>query len=101
MKKNISVLALSIFSLFVVQSSAFADQKVAPSQTPDHSTGSSSVIINGKQAKRAGDVSAEDAIYSPNVFVNGRPAIIGCKKGVPITSPNVFVNGKPAVLGCK
>ena len=41
------------------------------------------------------------AVGSPNVFINGRPAIIECTEGTPILSPNVFVNGRPKVLGCK
>lgn len=63
--------------------------------------GSDNILINGQKAKRAGDMDPDDVIYSTNVFKNGKPAIIGCKKGVPVTSPNVFINGRPAVLGCK
>ncbi len=63
--------------------------------------GSDNILINGQKAQRAGDMDPDDVIYSTNVFKNGKPAIIGCKKGIPVTSPNVFINGKPAVLGCK
>jgi uncharacterized Zn-binding protein involved in type VI secretion len=85
----------------------------ALAQTPDTaaapSAGSPDTLINGRPAQRAGDQAqtggeAKPAApeTSPNVLINGKPAVTGgnCPGGVPITSPNVFINGKPAVIGC-
>lgn len=70
------------------------------------SGGSESVIVNGKQAERAGDRMAPNGMpaeTSSNVFINGKPAAIGgtCPDGTSSASPNVFINGKPASIGCK
>ncbi|MGH1349370.1 MAG: hypothetical protein ACRBBN_00990 [Methyloligellaceae bacterium] len=73
----------------------------ADKKAPENTSGSSDVIVEGQSAKRAGDIDPADAIYSTNVFFNGKPAIIGCRKGIPITAKSVFINGKPKVLGCK
>ena len=42
-------------------------------------TGSESVLVNGNQAKRAGDIPG--AILSPDVIINGQPVIVGCTEG--------------------
>lgn len=66
---------------------------------PSGSTGSGSVLIEGKPARRAGDIPG--AIISPDVMINGQPVIIGCSEGTPVLSKSVFVNGKPKILGCE
>ena len=67
--------------------------------TPSGQTGSSDVLVEGQQAKRAGDIPS--AIFSPNVIINGQPVITGCTQGTPILSPSVMINGKPKILGCR
>ncbi len=66
---------------------------------PSGQTGSGDVIVEGQQAKRAGDIPG--AIFSPNVFINGQPVITGCTEGTPVLSPSVMINGKPKILGCQ
>ena len=94
MSPPLSLAALA-FCLTTLTAPALAtdDQTGAPA-----TTGSESVIVNGKPAKRAGDIPG--AIFSPDVFVNGQPVIVGCSQGTPVLSPNVFVNGKPKILDC-
>lgn len=64
--------------------------------------GSQDVMVGGRPAARAGDVSTDGAIVegSKNVFINGKPAAIGGSRtgcgGVVIgSSSGVFINGKP------
>ena len=83
------------FCLTTIAAPALATEDQTGTPT---ATGSESVIVNGKPAKRAGDIPG--AIFSPDVFVNGQPVIVGCSEGTPVLSPNVFVNGKPKILDC-
>ncbi len=92
MKKYIAGIILIALSAPV----SWAGDNKAP-----NASGSSDVIVEGQSAKRAGDIDPADAIYSPNVIINGKPAIIGCRTGIPVTAKSVFINGKPKVLGCK
>lgn len=64
--------------------------------------GSQDVMVGGRPAARAGDVTTDGAIVegSKNVFINGKPAAIGGSRtgcgGVVIgSSSGVFINGKP------
>lgn len=64
--------------------------------------GSQDVMIGGKPAARAGEVTTDGAIVqgSSNVFINGKPAAIGGSRtgcgGVVVGSGSgVFINGKP------
>lgn len=66
---------------------------------PAGQTGSSSVLVEGTPAKRAGDIPG--AVTSPDVIIGGQPAVTGCTEGTPILSKSVFINGKPKVLGCQ
>lgn len=94
MKHHLGALAFAVcLSSNAAMVQAEQDKPEAPT-----ATGSESVIVNGKPAKRAGDIPG--AIFSPDVFVNGQPVIVGCSEGTPVLSPNVFVNGKPKILDC-
>ncbi|NNF80422.1 MAG: hypothetical protein HKN05_20565 [Rhizobiales bacterium] len=66
---------------------------------PAGQTGSSSVLVEGTPAKRAGDIPG--AVTSPDVIIGGQAAVTGCTEGTPILSKSVFINGKPKVLGCQ
>ncbi|NEW92616.1 PAAR domain-containing protein [Rhodopseudomonas sp. BR0M22] len=64
--------------------------------------GSQDVMVGGRPAARAGDVTTDGAIVegSKNVFINGKPAAIGGSRtgcgGVVVGSGSgVFINGKP------
>ncbi|WP_052960629.1 PAAR domain-containing protein [Rhodopseudomonas palustris] len=64
--------------------------------------GSGDVMVGGKPAARAGDVTTEGAIIdgSSNVFINGKPAAIGgsrtgCGGVLTGSGSGVFINGKP------
>ena len=91
-------LTLTMFLLLIFFSPTHAQQQT----TSKAETGSSSVLINGKQAKRVGDLPAGTQ-GSPNVFINGKPALtVGgakCKEGQLSGSSNVFINGKPVAVG--
>ena len=89
------------FVAALVAATVMASQAYASDQppTPSTQTGSSDVLIEGQQAKRAGDIPG--AIFSPNVIINGQPVITGCAEGTPILSPSVMINGKPKILGCR
>ncbi len=66
-------------------------------------SGSSNVIVGGKQAARAGDTTGCGSTIvegSSNVFINGKPPAVqgsstGCGGGVVTGSSGVFINGKP------
>lgn len=95
MKHPFSATAWALFTFTAATSASLATDPPAP--TLD--TGSSSVLVEGVPAKRAGDIPG--AITSPDVLINGQPVIVGCSEGTPILSKSVFVNGKPKVLGCR
>lgn len=58
-------------------------------------SGSDSVITNRKPALRLGDPGVtEDMEAVPDVFIEGKPAIV-CKKPTGSSSSNVFIHGKP------
>jgi len=71
-------------------------------QTPDNAeqppvaaSGSESVITNSKPALRQGDPGVtEDMEVVPDVFINGKPAVV-CKNPTGSSSSNVFIHGKP------
>lgn len=64
--------------------------------------GSQDVMVGGRPAARAGDVTTDGTVVegSKNVFINGKPAAIGGSRtgcgGVVVGSGSgVFINGKP------
>lgn len=81
---------------FFLALAAFAPGQAAE-PAPGGSAGSPDVLINGKPAQRAGDQvnpNGPPPETSSNVFINGKPAVIGnCPNG---HSDSVFINGKPA-----
>lgn len=81
--------------------SAVAGNALAQETAPGTSvtTGSESVLVDGKPAKRAGDIPG--AILSPNVIINGQPVVIGCSEGTPVFSPDVMINGQPKIVDCQ
>ena len=89
---------LSAFALTALLWTTGAQASDQPS-APSGQTGSSDVIVEGQQAKRAGDIPG--AIFSPNVIINGQPVITGCTQGTPVFSPSVMINGKPKILDCR
>lgn len=66
-------------------------------------SGSGDVVVEGKQAARAGDTTGcGNAVVEgwSNVFVNGKPAAMqgsdtGCGGSIVSGSSGVFINGKP------
>lgn len=60
-----------------------------------NTTGSTSVIVEGKPAMRAGDAANPGAVeIVPDVFIEGKPAVV-CKNGTKSGSASVFIHGKP------
>ena len=65
--------------------------------------GSDNVMVEGKQAARAGDATGCGSTViegSPDVFINGKPAAVqgdatGCGGSIVTGSSGVFSNGKP------
>ena len=94
MKHHLGTIAFAVCFLSISTPVPATEDKPGTPAT----SGSESVLVNGKPAKRAGDIPG--AVGSPDVLINGQSAIVGCKEGTPILSPNVFINGKPKVLGC-
>jgi uncharacterized Zn-binding protein involved in type VI secretion len=67
----------------------------ASSSNGANATGSTSVIVEGKPAMRAGDASDPGAVeIVPDVFIEGKPAVV-CKNGTKSGSASVFIHGKP------
>ena len=68
-------------------------------------SGSDSVMVEGKQAARTGDNTGCGSTVvegSSDVFINGKPAAVhasstGCGGSIVTGSSNVFINGKPMV----
>ena len=78
-----------------------ADQGPCPQGTI--ASGSDNVMVEGKQAARAGDATGRGSTViegSPDVFINGKPAAVqgdatGCGGSIVTGSSGVFINGKP------
>ena len=78
-----------------------ADQSPCPQGTI--ASGSDNVMVEGKQAARAGDATGCGSAVvegSPDVFINGKPAAVqgdatGCGGSIVTGSSGVFINGKP------
>src|SRR6202011_5092155 len=84
---------------------AVAEDRLPDPQAPGVITkGSGDTSIGGQAAARSGDATSEPGVAleggSPNVFINGRPAVTvgdktGCGGIAVGGSSNVFINGKP------
>ena len=78
-----------------------ADQPPCPQGSI--ASGSDSVMVEGKQAARAGDATGCGSTVvegSADVFINGKPAAVqgdatGCGGSIVTGSSSVFINGKP------
>jgi uncharacterized Zn-binding protein involved in type VI secretion len=100
------VLALSVVALSAAPLAALAEDSVNPCPAGALTSGSGDVMVEGKQAARAGDTAgcAGPIIEgSPDVFINGKPAAVqgdktGCGGTIASGATGVFVNGKPFVI---
>jgi uncharacterized Zn-binding protein involved in type VI secretion len=97
-----SLLSVVAVALLGAASPGFAaDRTPCPQGTV--ASGSDSVIVEGKQAARAGDATDCGSTIvegSPDVFINGKPAAVqgdatGCGGSIVTGSASVFINGKP------
>jgi uncharacterized Zn-binding protein involved in type VI secretion len=81
-----------------------AENSANPCGAGTVTSGSEGVVVEGKEAARAGDTAgcAGSTIVqgSPNVFINGKPAAVqgdqtGCGGSIVSGASGVFINGKP------
>ena len=95
-------IAAAVVALAVAPSPGFAaDQPPCPQGSI--ASGSDSVMVEGKQAARAGDTTGCGSTVvegSSDVFINGKPAAVqgsstGCGGSIVTGSSSVFINGKP------
>jgi uncharacterized Zn-binding protein involved in type VI secretion len=100
------VLALSVVALFSAPLAALAEDSAKPCPAGAVTSGSGDVVVEGKQAARAGDSAGCAGTIiegSPDVFINGKPAAVqgnktGCGGTITSGATGVFVNGKPFVI---
>jgi uncharacterized Zn-binding protein involved in type VI secretion len=101
-----SLKALAVVLLGAAPVAAFAEDSRNPCGSSTVTSGSGDVVVEGKQAARAGDTigcpGAGSTIVqgSPNVFINGKPAAVqgdqtGCGGSIVTGASGVFINGKP------
>ena len=85
---------------------ALAEDGANPCPAGSVTSGSGDVMVEGKQAARAGDTDGCAGTItegSPDVFINGKPAAVqgaktGCGGTIASGATGVFVNGKPFVI---
>ena len=93
----------ALLMLFAAESVLAADQSGSAPCPSTIASGSDSVMVEGKQAARAGDATGCGSAViegSPDVFINGKPAAVqgdatGCGGSIVTGSSGVFINGKP------
>ena len=98
--------ALSVVLLALAPVGALAADSANPCPAGAVTSGSGDVVVEGKQAARAGDTAGCAGTIvegSPNVFINGKPAAVqgdktGCGGTIASGATGVFVNGKPFVI---
>jgi uncharacterized Zn-binding protein involved in type VI secretion len=101
-----SLRALAVVLLAAPPLAASAEDSPNPCGASTVTSGSGDVMVEGKQAARAGDSAgcAGTVIEgSPDVFINGKPAAVqgdrtGCGGTISSGATGVFVNGKPFVI---
>ena len=101
-----SLKALAVVLLALAPFAALAEDGANPCPAGTVTSGSGDVMVEGKQAARAGDTAgcAGPIIEgSPDVFINGKPAAVqgdktGCGGTITSGATGVFVNGKPFVI---
>lgn len=100
------VRALAVVAPFSLQLAALAGDGASPCPAGTVTSGSGDVMVEGKQAARAGDTAGCAGTItegSPDVFINGKPAAVqgaktGCGGTIASGATGVFVNGKPFVI---
>ncbi len=101
-----SLKALAVVLLALSPVAVLAGDSANPCPAGTVTSGSGDVMVEGKQAARAGDTAgcAGPIIEgSPDVFINGKPAAVqggktGCGGTITSGATGVFVNGKPFVI---
>jgi uncharacterized Zn-binding protein involved in type VI secretion len=101
-----SLKSLSVALLALAPLATLAEDGPNPCPAGTVASGSGDVLVEGKQAARAGDAAgcAGPIIEgSPDVFINGKPAAVqgdktGCGGTITSGATGVFVNGKPFVI---
>jgi uncharacterized Zn-binding protein involved in type VI secretion len=94
-------LAVALFAL--APFATLAEDSANPCPAGTVTSGSGDVMVEGKQAARAGDTAgcAGPIIEgSPDVFINSKPAAVqgdktGCGGSIVSGASGVFINGKP------
>lgn len=105
MRPLASALAVALLALGAAGHSALAADQGGQPPCPQGAitSGSDSVMVEGKQAARAGDSTGCGSTVvegSSDVFINGKPAAVqgdatGCGGSIVTGSSSVFINGKP------
>jgi uncharacterized Zn-binding protein involved in type VI secretion len=98
---SLKPIAVVLFALAPL--AALAEDSPNPCPAGTVISGSGDVMVEGKQAARAGDAAgcAGPIIEgSPDVFINGKPAAVqgdktGCGGSIVSGASGVFINGKP------
>jgi len=95
MQRYFTLAGVGIVAATILAASPLPLRAEDQAKTPPNASGSSSVIVEGKPAMRAGDVSDQGAVeIVPDVFIEGKPAVV-CKNGTKSGSASVFIHGKP------
>jgi len=100
---RLGALAAVLLLLLVAEGPALAADQSGNAPCPSTITsGSDSVVVEGKQAARAGDTTGcgSTVVEGSSVFINGKPAAVqgsstGCGGSIGTGSSGVFINGKP------
>jgi uncharacterized Zn-binding protein involved in type VI secretion len=98
-----SLKALAVVLLALSPFAALAEDARSPCPAGTITSGSGDVMVEGKQAARAGDTAGCAGTIvqgSPDVFINGKPAAVqgdktGCGGSIVSSASGVFINGKP------
>ena len=98
-----SLTSLSVALLTLAPLATLVEDGPNPCRAGTVASGSGDVMVEGKQAARAGDAAgcAGPIIEgSPDVFINGKPAAVqgdktGCGGTIVSGASGVFINGKP------
>ncbi|MGH6826531.1 PAAR domain-containing protein [Methyloceanibacter sp.] len=96
--------ALAVVLLALAPLAAVAEDRANPCGAGAVTSGGGDVVVEGKQAARAGDTAGCPGSTivqgSPDVFINGKPAAVegdrtGCGGSIVSGASGVFINGKP------
>jgi uncharacterized Zn-binding protein involved in type VI secretion len=103
---RVFLVGLAIAALSSLWLPARAEDGPNPCPASIVTSGSGDVMVEGKQAARAGDSAGCAGTItegSPDVFINGKPAAVqggktGCGGSIVFGATGVFFNGKPFVV---